>query len=61
MIYPTRALVLLAAAAAPAALVVALAAPVLRHRVILSPAAEIEGRPVEGVIARLIEQVEAPR
>jgi MoxR-like ATPase len=39
----------------------ALAAPVLRHRVILSPAAEIEGRPVEGVIARLIEQVEAPR
>ncbi|HEV2079161.1 MAG TPA: MoxR family ATPase [Allosphingosinicella sp.] len=39
----------------------ALAAPVLRHRVILSPAAEIEGRPVEGVIARLVEQVEAPR
>jgi MoxR-like ATPase len=39
----------------------ALAAPVLRHRVTLSPAAEIEGRPVESVIARLIEQVEAPR
>jgi MoxR-like ATPase len=39
----------------------ALAAPVLRHRVTLSPAAEIEGRPVESVIARLIDQVEAPR
>jgi MoxR-like ATPase len=39
----------------------ALAAAVLRHRVTLSPAAEIEGRPVEAVIARLIEQVEAPR
>ena len=39
----------------------ALAPAVLRHRVILSPAAEIEGRPVESVIARLIEEVEAPR
>ncbi|MDB5720852.1 MAG: ATPase, partial [Alphaproteobacteria bacterium] len=39
----------------------ALAPAVLRHRVILSPAAEIEGRPVEAVIARLIDQVEAPR
>ena len=39
----------------------ALAPAVLRHRVILSPAAEIEGRPVELVIARLIEQIEAPR
>jgi len=39
----------------------ALAPPVLRHRVILSPAAEIEGRPVESVIGRLIEEVEAPR
>jgi MoxR-like ATPase len=39
----------------------ALAPAVLRHRVILSPAAEIEGRPVEDVIARLIEQIEAPR
>jgi MoxR-like ATPase len=39
----------------------ALAPAVLRHRVVLSPAAEIEGRPVEAVIARLIEQVEAPR
>ena len=39
----------------------ALAPAVLRHRLILSPAAEIEGRPVEQVIARLIEQIEAPR
>ena len=39
----------------------ALAPAVLRHRVALSPAAEIEGRPVESVIARLIDQVEAPR
>ena len=39
----------------------ALAPAVLRHRVMLSPAAEIEGRPVEGVIARLIDEVEAPR
>ncbi len=39
----------------------ALAPAVLRHRLILSPAAEIEGRPVDQVIARLIEQVEAPR
>jgi MoxR-like ATPase len=39
----------------------ALAPAVLRHRLILSPAAQIEGRPVEEVIARIIEQVEAPR
>jgi MoxR-like ATPase len=38
-----------------------LAPAVLRHRVILSAAAEIEGRPVEGVIARLIEEIGAPR
>ncbi len=39
----------------------ALAPAVLRHRLMLSPAAEIEGRPIEDVVARLIEQVEAPR
>jgi len=39
----------------------ALAPAVLRHRVLLSAAAEIEGRPVEGVIQRLIEAIEAPR
>ena len=39
----------------------ALAPAVLRHRVVLAPAAEIEGRPVDTVIARLVDQVEAPR
>ena len=39
----------------------ALALPALRHRVILSPAAEIEGRKVDQAVAALIEQVEAPR
>jgi MoxR-like ATPase len=39
----------------------ALAPAVLRHRVILSPAAEIDGRQVESVVAALIEQIEAPR
>jgi len=39
----------------------ALAPAVLRHRVILSAAAEIEGRAVENVIQRLIEEIEAPR
>ena len=39
----------------------ALASAALRHRVILSPAAEIEGRKVEQVIGALIDQVEAPR
>jgi MoxR-like ATPase len=39
----------------------ALAPALLRHRVLLSAAAEIEGRPVEGVIDRLVDEVEAPR
>jgi MoxR-like ATPase len=39
----------------------ALALPALRHRVILSPGAEIEGRHVDQVVAGLVEQVEAPR
>ncbi|MFO1012412.1 MAG: MoxR family ATPase [Caulobacteraceae bacterium] len=38
-----------------------LALPTLRHRVILSPAAEIEGRKVDETVTALIEQVEAPR
>ncbi|CAN7385130.1 MoxR family ATPase [Phenylobacterium sp. LjRoot164] len=38
-----------------------LAPPALRHRVILSPAAEIEGRRVDQVLAALIDQVAAPR
>jgi MoxR-like ATPase len=39
----------------------ALALPALRHRVILSPAAEIEGRRAEQVLAGLLEQAAAPR
>jgi MoxR-like ATPase len=38
-----------------------LATAVLRHRLMLSPAAEIEGRDVEGLVAGLVEQTEAPR
>ena len=39
----------------------ALAPPVLRHRVILSSSAEIEGRQADAIVAGLIEQAEAPR
>ena len=39
----------------------ALALPTLRHRVILSPAAEIEGRKVDETLTTLIESIEAPR
>ncbi|MEO8113406.1 MAG: MoxR family ATPase [Phenylobacterium sp.] len=39
----------------------ALALPVLRHRVILSPGAEIDGRRVEEVIVGLVDQAPAPR
>lgn len=39
----------------------ALAIPALRHRLALSPAAEIEGRRVEQVLAGLVDQVAAPR
>jgi MoxR-like ATPase len=70
-ISPRAASTLAAAARARAALdgrdfvlpddVKALAAPAMRHRVVLSPAAEIDGRPVDAVIAALIEQTEAPR
>ena len=38
-----------------------LALPALRHRLVLSPAAEIEGRRIEQVLGNLIEQVAAPR
>ncbi|MFI4974591.1 MAG: AAA family ATPase [Caulobacterales bacterium] len=38
-----------------------LALPALRHRVIASPAAEIEGRLVDDTLAGLISRVEAPR
>jgi len=39
----------------------ALALPALRHRVIPSPAAEIEGRLVDETLAGLIDRIEAPR
>ena len=39
----------------------ALAVAVLRHRLTLSPAAEIEGRSIEQLVAELIDRTEAPR
>ena len=39
----------------------AIALPALRHRAILSPAAEIEGRTADEVITAVIEQTQAPR
>jgi MoxR-like ATPase len=39
----------------------ALAAATLRHRLLLSPAAEIEGKAVETLVSELVEQTEAPR
>jgi MoxR-like ATPase len=38
-----------------------LAPPTLRHRVILSPAAEIDGRKVDEVLAEIIARTEVPR
>ena len=68
---PRAAVMLAGAAKARAALegrdyvipddVKALAVPVLRHRLTLSPAAEIEGRDIEALVAELIEMTEAPR
>ncbi|KLE31209.1 AAA family ATPase [Aurantiacibacter gangjinensis] len=39
----------------------ALATACLRHRLLLSPAAEIEGKQVEDLVAGMIDQTEAPR
>ncbi|QGZ94803.1 AAA family ATPase [Terricaulis silvestris] len=39
----------------------ALAGPALRHRVVLSPAAEIEGRTSDSALKDILDQVEAPR
>ncbi|KUR76467.1 MoxR family ATPase [Novosphingobium sp. FSW06-99] len=68
---PRAAVLLAGAARARAALdgrayvvpddVKALATAVLRHRLLLSPAAEIEGRTVEAIVADLITRTEAPR
>ncbi|MEI7932118.1 MAG: magnesium chelatase, partial [Alphaproteobacteria bacterium] len=38
-----------------------LALPAMRHRVVLSPAAEVEARTADQVIAGIVEQTEAPR
>jgi MoxR-like ATPase len=38
-----------------------LSVPCLRHRLVLSPGAEIEGQTVEQVITQIIDQVAAPR
>ena len=38
-----------------------LAQPALRHRVILSPSAEIEGRTADEAVADVIQHVDAPR
>ena len=68
---PRAAVLLAGAARARAALegrdyvlpddVKALAAGVLRHRLALSPSAEIEGRQVEDLVATLVAATEAPR
>jgi len=68
---PRAAVLLAGAARARAALdgrdyvlpddVKALAAGVLRHRLALSPSAEIEGRRVEDLVAALVAATEAPR
>ena len=39
----------------------ALAAPLLRHRVVLSPAAEIEGRDADRIVAEIVQQTPAPK
>jgi MoxR-like ATPase len=39
----------------------ALFLPALRHRIVLSPAAEIEGRSADRAIAAIVERIEAPR
>ncbi|HEY4125605.1 MAG TPA: MoxR family ATPase [Rhizomicrobium sp.] len=68
---PRSAAMLAAAARARAALegrdyvipddVKALALPTLRHRIVLSPAAEIDGRRVDDVIKSIVDEAEAPR
>ena len=68
---PRAAVLLASAARARAALdgrdyvvpddVKALATAVLRHRLLLSPAAEIEGKQVEALVEDMVRQTEAPR
>jgi MoxR-like ATPase len=68
---PRAAVLLASAARAKAALdgrdyvvpddVKTLATAVLRHRLLLSPAAEIEGKQVEALVEDMVRQTEAPR
>lgn len=68
---PRAAVLLASAARARAALagrayvipddVKALAIPALRHRLTLTPAAEIEGRDLESLVAELVDATQAPR
>lgn len=68
---PRAAAMLAAAARARAALdgrdyvipddVKVLALPALRHRVLLSPSAEIEGRTTDAALKTIIDQIDAPR
>jgi MoxR-like ATPase len=68
---PRAAVLLAGAARARAALegrdyvvpddVKAVATATLRHRLLLSPAAEIEGKQVEALVSELVQQTEAPR
>jgi MoxR-like ATPase len=39
----------------------ALALPVLRHRVVLAPGAEVDGVTADAAVRRVVEEVEAPR
>jgi MoxR-like ATPase len=41
--------------------VVEIALPALRHRVVLTPEAEVEGRRVDELLEELIRSVEVPR
>jgi len=68
---PRSAAMLAAAARARAALdgrdyvipddVKTLALPALRHRLVLSPAAEIDGRRIDDAVGAIIQRIEAPR
>jgi MoxR-like ATPase len=35
--------------------------PVLRHRIIIEPEAEIEGETTDDFLERIVEQIEVPR
>jgi MoxR-like ATPase len=35
--------------------------PIMRHRVVLSPTADVEGRSTDEILGQIVEQVPAPR